>query len=253
MKHVGRKTDPKDIATQEQITALGSAAYASLATMPFINLMPDSGRFGGRINPLTPTVSTFTSTPFLAAYNGGIHANGGQFLLNNTDFGGSAGALTEPVKSLINAMGRTGDDGRYGIEFFVTSYGFGSGTANPSTGTDSVTRYLATTNGTRALFQAGGYATMVGWFRARTSPFHFQFDCYVNGVLRPLNTPITPAEGWVHIRMVTRSTRGYSNSWPNICGVFNSQVDFACLAVFGGIVDVGIHTSPLATINELSA
>ncbi|MCU9947486.1 hypothetical protein [Pseudomonas sp. PDM13] len=250
MKYLGRITDPKDFVRQEQ---LGSAAGASFSAMPFISLMPDSGRFAGRINPLNPSVTSFVSSPFLAAYNGGSHANGGKFIHDNNDFGGSAGALTEPVKSLIGAMGRSGSAARYGIEFFVATYSFGSGTANPSVGTDSVTRYLATTNGTRALFQANSWATLVGWFRARTAPFHFQFDCIKNGVALPANTPITPADGWVHIRMSAQTSVGYANAWPNICGVSGGLIDIGCMGVFGGVVDVGMHTAPLATINELSA
>lgn len=224
-----------------------------LSTMPYINLMPDSGRFGGRINPLQPNVSTFTPSTFLAAYNGGSHASGGQFYGDNRTNGGAGPALGEPVASLMAAMGRVGGGARYGIEFFVDTYTFGSGTANGSVGTDSVTRYLATTNGTRALFQAQQYATMVFWIRAKTSSFHFQFDCYKNGVLWPMNTPITISDGWVHIRMVNQSGVGYSNSWPNLCGVPGSSVHIACMAVFGGVADVGLHTSPFATINELSA
>ncbi|WP_265168263.1 hypothetical protein [Pseudomonas solani] len=221
-------------------------------TMPFINLMPDSGRFAGRINPLQPSVTTFAASTFLSPYNGGSHASGGQFISDNSTNGGAAGALTEPVSTLLTAMGRTGTGARYGIEFFVDTYSFGSGTANPGAGTDSVTRYLATTNLTRALFQAQQYATMVMWIRARVSAFHFQFEYYKNGVLTPANTPITVAEGWVHVRFVSQSGVGYSNSWPNLCGISGASVNIGCMAVYGGIVDVGFHTSPLATINEMS-
>ncbi|MCU9949867.1 hypothetical protein [Pseudomonas sp. PDM13] len=238
---------------QKYLNDLGTAAFANLNTMPFINLMPDSGRFGGRINPLQPGVTTFAASTFLSPYNGGSHASGGQFFSDNSTNGGAGGALTEPVQALMTAMGRSGSGARYGIEFFVDTYTFGSGTANPAVGSDSVTRYLSTTNLTRALFQAQQYATMVMWIRARTSSFHLQYDCFKNGVLVAAGTPITVAEGWVHLRLVTQSGTGYSNSWPNLCGVPGSSVNIACMAVFGGIVDVGFHTSPLATINELSA
>ncbi len=223
-----------------------------LNTMPFINLMPDSGRFGGRINPLAADVTTFAASTFLSAYNGGSHANGGEFIHDNSTNGGSAGALTEPVSTLITAMGRTGSAARYGIEFFVSTYSFGSGTLSASVGTDSVTRYLATTNLSRALFQAQQYATMVFWVRARTSSFHIGNDYYKNGVLVTANTPITVAEGWVHIRVTAQTSVGYNNSFPGIYGVSGSSINIGLMAVYGGAADVGLHASPLASINELS-
>ena len=56
--------------------------------MPFLNLMPDSGRFAGNINPLILRFTGAFSSSFLAPWNGASIADGGKYIYDNTTFGG---------------------------------------------------------------------------------------------------------------------------------------------------------------------
>lgn len=227
----------------------------SVKSLPAINLLPDSGRFAGKINPMQITVTgnTFGVPAFFAAFNGATHNLSGQFIYDNSTSGGGGAALTEPVTSLLAAMGRTGANARYGIEFYVDTLVFGSGTVGPIAGADSVLRYLATTNGSRPIFQVDNYATIVMWMRARSSSFHIATSYFKNGVRVPAGTPIAVAEGWVHIRVAIQNLMGFDNAFPYIYGVPGGSVNIALPAVFNGLADVGIHTNPISTLNELSA
>ena len=236
-------------------SAWGRGFVASAdAAAPFTNIMPDSGRFAGKMNPLSLGASdTFAASSFFSAINGSTMSSAGKFIFNNSTFGGSSGALTASVQSLIAALGRTGGDARYGVEFHVCKITAGTGTAAPSVGIDSVTRYLLTTNNNKAIAGSSGFTTTTFWIRAVVGSAHFIYDAEVNGEFTPSLTPV-PA-GWHHIRMVQQFSRGYDSGigFPSIRATINAEVEIALPAFFTGSVDTGIHTAPLPNINELSA
>lgn len=72
--------------------------------------------------------TSFANNSFLSPWNGTTVFSGGKFIHDNTTNGGTAGALTEDVTSLLTAMSLGGS--RYGTEFYIASYTMGSGTAN---------------------------------------------------------------------------------------------------------------------------
>ncbi|EPO7724961.1 DUF2793 domain-containing protein [Pseudomonas aeruginosa] len=235
---------------------LGTAAGADLNTMPFLNLMPDSGRFAGVANPLSLyTGTTFTASGFFTGYNGATVADGGKFVFDNSTNGGSGAAINQRVQDLMGAMGRTGGDARYGIEFITALVTMGSGTQAGGAGADGTTRYLTTVNGSRALFISNKQSTAVFWIRAETGSVHILpgAPVYRNGVLVAPGAAITPAMGWVHIRVIASSSRGYLNDFPGIYSAPGTVCALAVPAFFGGVVDVGIHAAPIATVNSQSA
>lgn len=232
---------------------LTDLAITTPAALPFINLMSDSGRFSGKMNPLQYNVSTtFSVSPFFAVYNGGVWSEGGKYIYNNTNGGGTGGSMTEPVTSWLNACGRGATTSRYGIEFFIGTYTCGTGTLTGST-YNSVTRYLITTNGSRALYQFDQACTFSTWIRVRSGSVHSNLGMYVNGVYQDPGYVLLPAAGWVHIRISQKVAAGYNNAFPNLYAAASSVIDFALPGFFAGGIDTGIQTSPLGTINELVA
>ena len=230
---------------------LGTFATADYAAAPFINVMPDSGRFGGKVNPLELYVDDFVSSDFFASYNGSAQSSAGKFIHNNTTNGGSRGVLTEPVASLLTKLGRSSALARYGTEFYVLRITAGSGTQTPSVGTDAVTRYLLSVNNLRSLFGSEAKSTFVGYLRCVSGSAHIAVEHYQDGTLVPAGTPI--GADWRHCRVVLESALGYENGYPRIQTTTGAVVELAIGAFFTGFVDVGLHKSPLPTINELSA
>ena len=219
----------------------------------FVNLMPDSGRLAGRMNPLSVYASgSFTASDFFAAYNGTTTASAGKFIFDNSTNGGAQGALTQDVIDLLAAMGRTGNGARYGVEFYVASMTAGapSDMGSSSLGADSVTRYLMTINNGRSLFGFSSISTCAMWLRVKSGSAHLGAAAYKNGSVFAAGTPL--GTGWNHLRIIAGSLFGYDTAFPYLYAVQGSVVQIACAAFFNGYVDTGIHTAPLASINELS-
>ncbi|EMZ3241168.1 hypothetical protein ABDG87_006964, partial [Pseudomonas aeruginosa] len=110
-------------------TELGSAAKSALNVLPFMNLMPDMGRFAGTAaNPLATMFTTsWTPSSFLNGWNGATVADGGKFAFDNSTNGGAGPALNARVQALLAAMGRTWTSvSRYGVEFFTAVLTAGS-------------------------------------------------------------------------------------------------------------------------------
>ena len=253
-----------DASSYQIRSQLGSFAYADYAAAPFVNLMPDSGRFGGKINPLALTfTASFTASGFFSAYNSGAWSSGGKFIHNNTTYGGTAGALAADVQELLLAMGREeqGSDGnslRYGVEFHVGKYTAGSGTSASGVGADGTTRYLATTNGNRAIFGASGQCTFVAWVKVLSGSVHIaqenqQPSLFLNGIAVQPASQLAAADGWAHVRLNLKSRPGYQTGFPFIYATTGAVFLIACPAFFNGIVDTGLHPSPILNINELIA
>ncbi|HCF7134668.1 hypothetical protein ACTXY8_14015, partial [Pseudomonas aeruginosa] len=168
---------------------LGTAAGADLNGMPFLNLMPDSGRYAGSINPLILRFTEAFSSTFLTPWNGASIADGGKYIYDNTTNGGTAGNLNQRVQDLLVAMGRSsGSLARYGVEFYTAVLTAGPNATTGSTGADGTTRYLQMTNSSRALFIANGWCTAVLWIRAEAGSLHFM----------PATAPTTDYKIWLN-------------------------------------------------------
>ncbi|ENK9661831.1 DUF2793 domain-containing protein [Pseudomonas aeruginosa] len=241
---------------------LGTAAGADLNGMPFLNLMPDSGRYAGSINPLILRFTEAFSSSFLTPWNGASIADGGKYIYDNTTNGGTAGNLNQRVQDLLVAMGRpSGSLARYGVEFYTAVLTAGPNATTGSTGADGTTRYLQMTNSSRALFIANGWCTAVLWIRAEVGSLHFMpatapttdYKIWLNGAPVVPGQVLTPSDGWKHVRISKKSAQGYDNGFPFLYMALGSVAAMACPAFFGGLVDPGIHVAPIATVNSQSA
>ncbi|HBP5284774.1 TPA: DUF2793 domain-containing protein [Pseudomonas aeruginosa] len=241
---------------------LGTAAGADLNGMPFLNLMPDSGRYAGSINPLVLRFTEAFSSSFLTPWNGATIADGGKYIYDNTTNGGTAGNLNQRVQDLLTAMGRSsGSLARYGVEFYTAVLTAGPNATTGSTGADGTTRYLQMTNSSRALFIANGWCTAVLWIRAEAGSLHFMpstapttdYKIWLNGASVLPGQVLTPSDGWKHVRISKKSAQGYDNGFPFLYMSLGASAAMACPAFFGGLVDPGIHVAPIATVNSQSA
>lgn len=237
---------------------------ASPAISPHINLMNDSGRFAGEINPLARDIAAaFANSLFFSPFNSTTVASAGKFIHNNTTNGGTAGALTQDVIDLLAAMGRTGGAARFGVEFYIASFTMGAGTTIGFTFLDGVTRYQMTVNGSRAIFGFGNYTTAVFWVRLKTEgtignklgiqKATADHTIYKNDVAQSTHLTLGTADGWTHINSQIISNLGYDNSFPYLYALAGDVVQIAVPAFFAGVARPGIHRAPVATINELSA
>lgn len=239
---------------------LGTAAGADINTLPFMNLMPDSGRYAGvTVNPLATIIAqTFNQGSFSNGWNGATLADGGKFSFDNSTYGGSGPAVNQRIQDLLVAMGRVPSWARYGVEFYAALLTAGSSTTTGSVGADGVTRYLCFTNGIKAIFNASAWGTVVMWIRVESGSAHICNSAmlgrliWVNGVARPLGF-VLPQNQWVHLRVSSQALGGYDNAHPNIFAAPGSQIAMACPAWFGGLVDPGLHIAPILTINGASA
>lgn len=228
----------KDVSPQD------TAAY------PFVNLMADNGRWAGKIDPVaTLFTQAFTANTWFPGYNGTTLASGGKFIYDNSTNGGVAGALTEPVQSLLLAQGRSLDVRRYGVEFYVATATAGAGTTVASTGADGVNRYL-TFAMQKAIAASDSYGTYVGWIRVRSGSTHIAARCFVDGVEQQAGYVLTP--GWHHMRIVMKNVYGYFGNMPYLYSAPGSVIDLALPAYFSGAVDVGVHFSPIPSANGAS-
>lgn len=220
------------------------------ASYPFINLMADNGRWAGRVDPVaTLFTAAFATNSWYPAYNGSSMANGGKFIYDNSTNGGSAGALTEPVQSLLLAQGRSLDVRRYGVEFYVATSTAGQGTTVPSAGADGVIRYL-TWAMQKAIAASDNYATHVCWIRCRSGTVHIAARSFVDGVERQAGY-VLPA-GWHHLRVVMANAYGYFGNMPYVYSTPGAVIDLALPAYFSGAVDVGMHFNPIPSASGAS-
>ncbi|MEQ9725190.1 pyocin knob domain-containing protein [Pseudomonas sp. WHRI 8822A] len=214
---------------------------------PFPNIMPDGGRFAGKVDLTSLGLSSdFFPGNYFPPYNGATITSAGKFIHSNT----TDTQLTEPVQTLLTAMGRLGDDRRYGVEFYIAAVTAGQGATVPNKGADGATRYLLMAM-QRAISSAGNYATFVSWVRVRSGSAHLISECYIDGVFYAAGKVIP--SGWRHLRIVAPSGYGYFSQMPNVYAVPGSVIEFALPGYFSGEVDVGRHVIPLLGFNGVAS
>lgn len=244
--------------TTQWVEATHSGNQSNLVTVeaakgfPFINLMIDSGRFNGVIDPLTVYTSTnfdANASMFFYPYNGTTFADGGEAIYNNNNNGGTSGTMNADVVALTQAMGTS--TLRYFVEFHIATMTQGTGTALPLTASNGAVTYLSTTNNSQAIFAANAWTTYVSWMRAKIGTLTFRTAFYLNGESKPAGFAITPDMGWVHIRGTGQNATGYLNAWPNIQATQGAEIQIALPAFFNGLVDPGFHKSPIPSTSAL--
>ncbi|MDF5991354.1 DUF2793 domain-containing protein [Pseudomonas aeruginosa] len=90
----------------------------------------------------------------------------------------------------------------------------GHRTTTGSAGADGVTRYLCRSNGSKTVFNAGAWATVVMWLRVESGSAHISSAPYtthkllINGAVAAPGV-VLPANQWVHLRFSMQSYNGW--------------------------------------------
>jgi hypothetical protein len=212
--------------------------------------MPDNGRFSGDIGQAI-YATAFANSTFFAPFNSGAASEVGNFIHNNSDYGGSAGNMTQTTIDLVEAMGRNSTDKRYGVEFFIMQLTAGSGTTNPDTFPGG-TRYLLCTNGAKAYFGVSGYCTFTAWIRAINGSIGLRAISYneweINGVAQSqYNYDLSTSAGWVFVKIVRQSAHGYETGLPFFYANNGNGLQIAVPAIFNGYIKDIVYTAPIAS------
>jgi hypothetical protein len=219
------KVSPDGTTWNEAIVVSRANGSVSLpATAPVaapFNLLKDAGRFAGSPEPQTVTITGFVAPTYVSATNGAAIAQGPKFIHNNTDYGGSAGALHADVKALMEKL-RDPAYRRYGVEFHTLAITAGSGTSTARV-INGVTHYLPfallavpvppqLSFNCHILVRTGSIGLPPG--------SGGQSSLYVDGVRYTTAQQIAPADGWRQVtRLFNRDSRqfeGYDNIMHNI-------------------------------------
>jgi hypothetical protein len=228
---------------------LGTAAYEQFKSMPFLNQLQYSGRFTDSDYGLTISGALQNIAAIFTLYNGSSISDAGQFIHNNTDYGGGAGNMTQAVIDLIEDQGRSAVEKRYGPEFRVAEYLAGGGTSAPISGPLGTKYPLAVASFAVLGFGADNFTTVCFWVAAIDNPIYLHIAGskrhWVNGVEPADSTYVlNPADGWVFYRTTDQNTLGYTTALPRICANNGDRVRVALPSKFPGFFDPGIYLSP---------
>ncbi len=235
-------------ALQTIMNLQDAARMSDLAALPQINLLPDSGRFVAKANPLTYNADAFTRSAFFQAYSGSVITDGGKVIYNNTNFGGPPDrVMNADAVSLLATQGRATE--RYPVEFNIMNLVQGD-TGTSTRVKDGLTHYLATVNGSRAVFAVAKYTTLSFWINVKSGAAFIFVPYRLNGAEVAAGEYL-PA-GWSHVSVVIARPNGYDNGFPHIYALPGSVLQIAVPALFAGKISDFRHVSPIPTINELS-
>jgi hypothetical protein len=222
-----------------------------------INLMADSGRFGG---VAAPSIQRTLTTGFVAPDKWFSPQNGstqwieqGKFIHNNSNNTGVAPFLATNVQDLLTKMVRpanTNSSGT-GTEFYIAQTTMGSGVNFDALPGNSSFKLLCAIDST--VLGVTGYdnnVTMGFWIRAASG----QFGINPANILTKVDgSAVTEVQlfdvnsGWVHIHQVDRSLTGAANS--TMAGIYatqGSQIEIACpYAIAGAHNPTEVNTSPV--------
>lgn len=226
----------------------------ALSTVPFNNLIEGGGRFsdqsGYSIAQYVKSGPFRNALLFLPA-NGMVVTEGGKFIYNNNNFGGTSGVMSQAVVDLLTAIGRVSEvsGGRYGIEFYIARFAAGNGTVYPLVVNGKVYN-LMTVNDSMHLTSCSGYYTFSAWIRVVKGELAFskRKSIYIDGVAQSSNPVIYEGSGWKFVEITNYSSVGYDNAFPGLYGESSKTViELAMPAVFSGIVYPGRYTAPVCS------
>lgn len=220
------------------------------------NFLSDSGRFTGPSDKGI-TVGSFAYPSYLIVMNGTTAADGGKFISNNNDYGGSAGSLPSAIKDLIDKI-RGPTWRRYGPEFRVAQLTMGSGTTTGFV-VGGNTYYLSTYFNQYPRFPS---QTFHYYVRALDAPIAVNKESSQqiflrDGVVTAAPFTIAPADGWASIT-VQDPTDPY-NSLGYIprpillyAGAAGNRFLLACPALLPGITNVPDSVGVIPGLNIYS-
>ncbi len=218
-----------------------------------VSLLPDSGRFAGN-GATGNTVGSFSLPSYLSLYGGATAADGGKYITNNSDYGGTAGALPASVRDLVDQI-RGPSHRRYGVEYRVAEITMGADTSTPIS-VSGTPYYLGLLMGfgprpprmtfhiyLRALDGTIAYR----WYPGQT--------IIKNGTAFTTHVPISPGEGWVSMTVRDEqdpySSYGYNPTPLNLHGeAVGHRFLLACPALMGGITPVDDNVGVIAGVNR---
>lgn len=236
-----------------QQTGKVSFPQTNLLTDFAISLLPDSGRFAGNA-ARSVAIGAYVFPSYLALHNGSTSSGRGKFIHDNSDYGGSAGAMDPEVKALVDKI-RHPSNRRYGNEFWVSQITRGAGTDAPIM-VASVTYYFT-------LFMAFGprapAMTFHVYVRALDAPIVYSRpsgqEIYKDGVLQSSHVVIAPSDGWVSMTVEDTQNPYISVGYqPAPFSIYTQSVGHrvlvACPALMGGITKVDDNIGVIAGINR---
>ncbi len=214
-----------------------------------INRVPyrNSIRHGGRYMDPTDTGVLRASLPFNTsdvfevAYNGSVISEAGKFIDDNTDNGGSRGAMTATTLDLLTAMGRGGS--RYGPEFFISQWAAGAGV-----GGSTVEGHHLMGGSTSLGLNFGNRVSYACWLRltAGTGWVQDTGDMYIDGVEHVGNKELSIGDGWIHVAGTYHIPQGYyTKSLPGIHGESGTVIQKALPVILPANFQIPVHTQPL--------
>lgn len=218
-----------------------------------VSLLPDSGRFAGTIAK-DNLATAFTFPSYLTLLNGTTAANGGKFVHDNNDYGGTRGSLPAMIRHLTDMI-RAPANRRYGVEFFAAELTMGTGTLYPVTH-EGVPYYysMQLSFGPRAPAM-----TFHTYLRALDAPIVFaRFSGQTiikNGTPHGSYVVIEPGEGWVSLTVQDQIPPYTSNGYqPVPLNIHARQAGnrylMACPALMGGLTGVDDNIGVIAGINR---
>ena len=225
---------------------LGSAAFVKTASMPWANMLKDSGRFDGGASFSIEAGPTFNPGGLFKKYRATNLGSAGKFTHNNSDFGGTQGPLPQTVKDLLTAIGRTANSLRYGVEFYILEITNGS-TATADLVFEGEDFWIQTTNNYQPIFGVDKYCTVSFWARAIDQDAMFDISQgYYNGAPSPASKRLPVSEGWAHIQSSHTADLGYLSVVPSVFGKPGGKIQIAIpVLLFGRLFEPVIQKAPV--------
>lgn len=229
--------------------------YTNTLRDAVFNLLPDSGRFAGNSSK-DLAIGAFSFPSYLTISNGTTAADGGKFIHNNTDYGGTAGALPAVVKDLVDTIRNSGRR-RYGPEFYVAQMTMGSGTTTASTPIDGNIYYISTYFGQKPRLPSQTFHMYVraldapvAWIREGAGQTFVR-----NGSRSQAHQVIAPEDGWVSMTLqdeeLPYSSYGYiPRPLMLYARAAGHRYLLACPALIPGITEVDDNVGIVVGINS---
>lgn len=172
----------------------------------FANMLPDSGRFNGAGNNAAFSAIAYTAPGYLQAVSGGSLISLAKFINNNTDYGGSGGALDAEVRALLDKVKPAGAR-RYGMEWYVITATNSASTLADSQTIGGTAYGVVITNGTFAMPAAYTFAYYV---KVKTGSAAIAVANAVRAAIDGVAVTagagaapvvLTNADGWKHVNL----------------------------------------------------
>jgi hypothetical protein len=211
-------------------------------TVPFstpINLLQDSGRFGGTPEPQSNVVTTFTVPGYHSAFNGSILSAGPKYTTNSSTYGGVGPALDPMVKAFIDAL-HDGIHRRYGIEFYTLKVIAGTGVGLGAVVVDGVSHRMTMVNQPIPipLQSSVNYQIFVETGSVAIAPLD---QLYINGASSD-TLALTSTDGWTQVTHMVNEKQvtsfGYDTSLLKIHATPGAVFYLAALAIIPGHIDL---------------